>query len=62
MKRDNLLPEVRGSLVKSGVSIDYEDMLPINATFEMAEEDISKVSRVLLSSVFLNVLTPLKPI
>ena len=39
--------EVRGSLVKSDVLIDYEDVLPINATFEMADDDISLVSRIL---------------
>ena len=39
--------EVRGSLVKSNVLIDYEDMPPMNATFEMADDDISLVSRIL---------------
>ena len=38
---------VRGSLVKSNVLIDDEDVLPMNATFEMADDDISLVSRIL---------------
>ena len=42
---------VRGSLVKSNVLIDYEVMPPMNATFEMADDDISLVSRILLDDL-----------
>ena len=38
-------PEVRGFLFQSGVrGIDYEDLLPMNASFEMTEDDIRLVS------------------
>ena len=42
-------PEVRGFLFQSGVrGIDYEDLLPMNATFEMTEDDIRLVYSFLL--------------
>ena len=43
--------EVRGSLAKSGTLVDYEDVLPMNATFEIAEKDISLVSIIFKSHV-----------
>ena len=41
------MQSIRGSLVKSNVTLDYQDIVPMNATFEMAEDDISLVSEIL---------------
>ena len=38
---------------KSDVLIDDEDVLPINATFEMADDDISLVSRILNLTIYM---------
>lgn len=38
------MQSARGSLVKSDVTLDNQDKVPMNATFEMAEDDISLVS------------------
>ena len=38
------LQAIRGSLVQSNVTNDYKDLVPMNATFEISEEDISLVS------------------